>query len=237
MNVLAIGAHPDDIELGCAGALARHRDSGHRVFMLVMTMGERGQLNGESRVEEQERAAKLLGADLIWAGFDDGAIPNGPETVSVIDAVLSRHDIDVVYTHSPNDSHQDHVATARASMAAGRRTQRVLCYQAPSTTSFDPNVFVDITESLDLKIDALLEHRSQVLGCEMIELDAIRAGARYWGQRARVVHAEAFESPRFVWDPAGVASRAPRLTVATSLRSTNEYAGVPVSVHAPAAGL
>ena len=72
MKVLAIGAHPDDVELGCGGALARHVAAGDEVTMLVMTPGEMGPQGLTSRVREQEAAAAVLGVHLIWGPFSDG---------------------------------------------------------------------------------------------------------------------------------------------------------------------
>jgi LmbE family N-acetylglucosaminyl deacetylase len=199
VNVLAVGAHPDDIELGCAGTLARHVWAGDTVTMLVMTTGERGPQDSVPRVDEQVAAARLIGANLIWGGFSDGAVPTGGDTVAFIDEVVRLTRAEILYTHAPKDSHQDHVTTALCSLAAARRLPRVLCYQSPSTTSFDPNLFVDIDETFELKRRSLSAHQSQVLRCEMVDLEAVGAAARYWGHRSRVRHAEGFETPRFVW--------------------------------------
>jgi len=200
MNVLAVGAHPDDIELGCAGALLRHVAAGDSVTFLVMTTGERGPQDSVSRVLEQEAAAARIGADLIWGGFPDGAIPHSRETVTFIDSVIAATGAEVLYTHGQHDSHQDHVSTALCSLSAARRLNRVLCYQSPSATAFNPVVYVDVEESIDDKIGALSCHRSQVERCELVDLEAVEAGARFWGHQARMRFAEAFEVPRFVWD-------------------------------------
>jgi LmbE family N-acetylglucosaminyl deacetylase len=200
MNVLAIGAHPDDIELGCAGALLRHVAAGDPVTFLVMTTGERGPQDSVSRVLEQEAAAARIGADLIWGGFPDGAIPHSRETVTFIDSVIAATGAEVLYTHGQHDSHQDHVSTALCSLSAARRLNRVLCYQSPSANAFNPVVYVDVEESIDNKIAALACHRSQVERCELVDLEAVEAGARFWGHQARMRFAEAFEVPRFVWD-------------------------------------
>src|SRR5207247_2163292 len=77
VNVLAIGAHPDDIELGCGATLATHRRRGDAIWLLVMTTGERGPQAARSRISEQEDAAALLGAQLRWGGFADGAVAAG----------------------------------------------------------------------------------------------------------------------------------------------------------------
>jgi len=216
MNVLAIGAHPDDIELGCAGALLRHVAVGDKVTLLVMTTGERGPQDSVSRVLEQEKAAARLGAELIWGGFPDGAIPHSRETVTFIDSVIAAVGAEVLYTHGQHDTHQDHVATALCSLSAARRLNRVLCYQSPSATAFNPVVYVDIEDTLRGKLEALACHRSQVERCELVDLEAVEAGARFWGHQARMRYAEAFEVPRFVWDITGGASAVRRLESAAA---------------------
>ena len=200
MNVVAIGAHPDDIELGCGATLVAHRARGDTVTMLVMTTGERGPQDARPRIAEQEDAAALLGATLLWGGFDDGAVPEGRASVDVIQRVLRQVDADVVYAHSPRDSHQDHRATAVATLAACRRLSRVLLYESPTTQAFSPSVFIDVTNLVEEKVDLIRAHVSQVLKNGLVDLEAIEAQARYRGFQARIRHAEAFETDRFVWD-------------------------------------
>jgi LmbE family N-acetylglucosaminyl deacetylase len=200
LRVLAIGAHPDDIELGCAGALIEHRERGHHVSMLVMSQGESGPQYEHSRVSEQQDAADVIGADLYWGGFDDAAITDGRCTVDVIQNVMTLVRPDVIYSHTPSDSHQDHRATALATLAAARRSTRVLQYEAPSSLGFSPALYIDIRTSLEGKLAALRAHVSQVLRNGLVDLEAIEAQARYRGFQARIRVAEAFEIERFVWD-------------------------------------
>lgn len=200
MRVLAVGAHPDDIELGCAGALLRHVAVGDEVTMLVMTSGEQGPQGVVSRVQEQENAARLIGAALMWGHFRDNEIPAGRESVAVLDAAVRATRADIVYVHAPHDTHQDHIATSTAALAAARRTARILYYQSPSTTSFTPSVFIDVEQTLRGKLAALEAHWSQVSQCAMVDMAAVEAGCRYWGGQARIGYAEPFETTRFVWD-------------------------------------
>ena len=200
MKVLAIGAHPDDIELGCGATLLGHRRRGDDVAMLVMTTGERGPQDARSRICEQEDAAALLGAHLFWGGFQDGYVPEGGEVVAAIESVLAATGADVVYTHARNDSHQDHRATAAASVAACRRVRRVLHYESPSTLDFHPNVYVDAAGRVEAKMDLIRAHVSQVLKNGLVDLEACEALARYRGFASRGRWAEAFEVARFTWD-------------------------------------
>jgi LmbE family N-acetylglucosaminyl deacetylase len=199
VNVIAIGAHPDDIELGCGGALLRHVARGDHVTMLVMTTGQRG-VTTSSRVFEQQDAARVIGASLRWGNFEDGSIPRGAPTIAVIDEAIAATDAHVLYTHAPRDSHQDHRAVAVASLAAARRMRALLYYETPSTQRFEPTVYVDIAEVLDDKLRALCAHESQVMRDGSVNLEALDATARFRGSQGRIRHAEAFESPRLVWD-------------------------------------
>ena len=115
-SILAIGAHPDDIELGCGGALAAYRDAGAEIAMLVLSGGANGWGENARRIE-QEEAAYHLGATLRWGRFADGAIPDGIATIQVIEQAIQDTRADLVFTHSLHDSHQDH----RAAALAGRR--------------------------------------------------------------------------------------------------------------------
>jgi LmbE family N-acetylglucosaminyl deacetylase len=200
MNVLAVGAHPDDIELGCAGTLLAHAVQGDRISLLVLTTGEQGPQASLSRMAEQERAAEVLGASLHWGGFHDGSIPDGRPAIQAVESILRQVHADVVYAPSPSDTHQDHRAVGVAAAAAGRRTSRSLFYESPTSVSFTPDVYVDVAEHLEGKLAAIRAHTSQVLKNHLVDLEAVEAQARYHGFRARIRHAEAFEAGRFVWN-------------------------------------
>jgi LmbE family N-acetylglucosaminyl deacetylase len=210
LSVLAVGAHPDDIELGCGGALLVHRAHGDDVAMLVLTRGERGPQDTDPRVREQEEGAALLGARLFWGDFEDGAVPDGRAAIDLIDALVSELRVDVLYTHAPLDTHQDHRATHTASMAAARRVARVLLYESPTTQAFVPHLYVEIGDVLEGKLRAIRAHRSQVLKNRLVDLEAVDAQARYRAFAGRVGHghAEGFAVHRFVWDLAVAATPA-----------------------------
>ena len=210
-SVLAIGAHPDDIELGCGGALLAHVAAGDTVTMLVVTGGENGPgdgARGAGRREEQERAAQMIGARLVWGGLRDCEVVPDSATVRLLERVLRATRADLVYVHAPDDSHQDHRAVAAATLGAARRLPRVLHYQSPSTLSFTPTVFVDVTAHLSGKVAALAAHASQVELSAMVEPDAVVASARHWGAQARIGYAEAFQPTRLVVDLAPVGGTA-----------------------------
>src|SRR5919201_6558878 len=107
MKVLAVGAHPDDVELGCAGTLLAHRAQGDEVSLLVMTTGEQGPQASRSRVREQEDAARILGAHLYWGGFADGAVPESREAIQLLERVIQESGAELIYGPNGSDTHQD----------------------------------------------------------------------------------------------------------------------------------
>ncbi|GLW27665.1 hypothetical protein Areg01_06050 [Actinoplanes regularis] len=199
-SVLAVGAHPDDIELGCGGALAAHRAAGDAVTMLVVTGGQNGPGLVAGRQAESEAAARSLDCLLIWGRLQDCAVQADAGTIALIEDAIRRTEADVVYVHAPDDSHQDHRAIAAATISAARHNRRVLHYRSPSTTRFEPSLYVDISAHLDRKLAALSCHTSQVESSAMVDPEVVAASARHFGAQARVRFAEAFVPSRFVWD-------------------------------------
>jgi LmbE family N-acetylglucosaminyl deacetylase len=202
-RVLAVGAHPDDVELGCGATLLAHSAAGDAVTMLVMTGGENGPGDDAAvvgRRAEQHEAARTLGARLMWGGLRDCTLLPDAATVAVVERAIEETGAEVVYVHAPDDSHQDHRAAAAATLSAARRLSRVLHYQSPSTLTFSPTTFVDVTAFLSGKLAALRAHASQVEMSAMVEPDAVVASARHWGAQARIGYAEAFAPTRMVID-------------------------------------
>ena len=108
VNILAIGAHPDDIEFGCGGALIKYTQRGHRLFLLVMTGGE---LGGSSsvRTQEQKASGNILGAEKIyWGGYEDTHLVVDVDLIGKIEAVIAEVKPDFIFCNFPDDTHQDH---------------------------------------------------------------------------------------------------------------------------------
>ncbi|MFQ5694161.1 MAG: PIG-L deacetylase family protein, partial [Nitrospinota bacterium] len=105
MNILAIGSHPDDIEFGCGGTIARYAEAGHRVTMLVVTGGGMGGVS-DTRAKEAEAAAKILGvADLIFGGYEDTRIPLTTEFIAYLEGTLKDLNPDMIFVHHAEDTH------------------------------------------------------------------------------------------------------------------------------------
>lgn len=199
-HVLAVGAHPDDIELGCAGTLAAHRAAGDDVTMLVLTGGQNGPGLTSERWAEAQRAAMVLDVELIWGGLVDCTLVPDAALIATVENAIRVSSADVIYVHAPDDSHQDHRAASAAVLSAGRMGSRILHYRSPSTVQFHPGLFVDVAEHLGTKLAALDCHRSQVDGSAMVDPEVVVVSARYFGALARIQYAEAFSPSRFVWD-------------------------------------
>ncbi len=200
MKILAIGAHPDDIEVGCSGTLAKYAQNGHDIYLLVMTEGHMGG-EGAIRKKEQAKSAKILKPrELIWGGYKDTLLsPHMNQMVHDIEAVLKKIAPDFIFVHYEDDTHQDHQALAKATISATRYVRNVLFYEGPTTQNFSPTVFVDIKETIDTKFTTLLAHRSQVQKTNIEGLsitDIVRSTAIFRGIQGRVQFAEAFLSLR-----------------------------------------
>lgn len=198
MKILAIGAHPDDVEFGVGGTLAKHAKQGDEIHILVLSSGERGGLAAQ-RAKEAKQAAKVLGASSIRiSDLQDAKITDTVETVMKVENVINQIRPQRVYTHNSKDTHQDHRYAALASISAARYMAEILAYESPLTfPSFNPQVYMDITGNLQTKVKALKTYKSQAEKVYM-KAEAIEGLARYRGHQAMVKYAEAFEVIRIV---------------------------------------
>jgi len=204
MNVLAIGAHPDDIEIGCGGTLIKYVRRGHNVSLLIITKGERGG-GGETRHAEQVKAAEIVGAkDIFWGGYlDTGLLQKGGEIIQTVENHINIVKPDLIFVHFSDDTHQDHRRVNQSVLSATRYVKNVLFYEVPTTSNFDPHVFVDISETLEGKIKALEAHQSQVMKTNIEDLSIVeiaRSVATFRGIQGRVKYAEAFSALRLFMD-------------------------------------
>lgn len=202
--VLAVGAHPDDTELGCAGTLALHKLNGDKVYLLVLTKGgASGDI--EVRARECRRAAEILGVDdLFFGGLEDTKVHDGRETIDVIEKIIDKVKPDIVYAPTPKDTHQDHRNTGHSTMSAGRHCRMILLYEGASTQrDFVPQVFVDINRTFKLKKKAIRVFGSQLnnrSGGYSSAVKAVEGLAKYRGYQAGLDVAEAFEVGKFLFD-------------------------------------
>jgi LmbE family N-acetylglucosaminyl deacetylase len=208
-KVLAIGAHPDDIEFGCGGTILNHKEKGDFVVYVCMTStesvdGTTGKLlrSKEQNQEETIKAAKVLLCDEIeFLPFKDLHVPFSFESVSALERIIKKYDIDTIYTHWAGDANQDHISTFKTTMAASRYIPNVFCYeQIPvprmSENQMDINYYVDITNTFNKKIEASLCHKSQIVKYKAHGFDVeqnLEILAQFRGIQASCKYAEAFK--------------------------------------------
>lgn len=212
MRILAIGAHPDDVELGCGATLCLFKKNGHEVYILVLTKGE---ASGSPVVREKECAesARTIGVDrLFYGNLQDTKITDGFETIMEIERFVNDIDPDFVFAHSPKDAHQDHRNAGMASLSATRNSKKVLLYESPAALrEFCPQLFVDVSSVFGVKLKALEAFGSQVSKVYFkgnnhdhegrkfpYVSNAVEGLARFRGFQAGVELAEAFEVGKFL---------------------------------------
>jgi LmbE family N-acetylglucosaminyl deacetylase len=195
-TVLAVGAHPDDVEIGAGGTLAAHCAAGDVLAILTLS---RGAVGGDmaQRARESQESADILGARLWLRDLEDTQIPEGNPTIAMIEEVIADFQPTIVYTHSVHDLHQDHRSVHRAAMVACRWVGRVYCYQSPSATvDYSPNYFVAVDDYLGRKLKVLDAFGSQSGIRDYLEPELITATARYWARYATGTFAEPFETAK-----------------------------------------
>jgi LmbE family N-acetylglucosaminyl deacetylase len=198
MKILAVGAHPDDIELGAGGTIARHVKEGDEVHFLVLTYGEKSGDKSE-RKQEAERSARCLRIDSVtFGGIPDTKITDGIETILAIEGMIDKINPDRIYTQCAKDRHQDHRYAALATFSAGRKTGEIFSYESPdSYPSFAPQYYVQIADTISTKIRALKNFQSQQ-SKRFFEVGAIRGLAKFRGYQIGSPYAEAFEVVRII---------------------------------------
>lgn len=218
VDILAIGAHPDDVELGCGGTLIKLSRQGKRIAILDLTQGEMGSRGTpEERAHEAYEAARIMGVvSRENAGLPDGALTNILEQKQAIIPFIRKFRPKVLLLLSDIDRHPDHVAAHAlvkdANYLAGLhqlytglepyRCLSLFYYNPYLDFGGTPCFVVDISDTFESKLDALRAHRSQFFnpGYEGTPTfistkefwDGIEIRAKYWGQRAGVRFGEPF---------------------------------------------
>ena len=217
MRVLAIGAHPDDIEINCVGTLIKCVKRGDTVFACHMSDGDMGHVQimpkelGEIRRAEAKKAGSLAGINVIWGGLHDLDIYDNKETRDKVVKIIRDVRPDFIITHCPNDYMPDHTAVSKlvfdASFSAscphylpelGEAVDVTPIYYMNNLSGIDfiPTYYVDISEEMELKHKMFLCHESQVVWLK--DHDNVDKGeeleifARFYGAQCGVSHAEVF---------------------------------------------
>ncbi len=223
MRVLAVGAHPDDLEILCAGTLARFAREGHQVTMAYACRGDKGHFQIPSdelasiRAEEASLSASVIGADSIGLGIDDLDVRVERDQVLLFVELVRKTRPDLILTHDPRDYMPDHTVASRLVFDASfiatlphTKTEHGPHDKVPplyymdtlAGVNFVPEEYVDITETMQTKKEMLGKHRSQIDwlrnhdGIDILEF--VEAVARFRGIQCNARFGEAF-APVRVW--------------------------------------
>ncbi len=222
MNILAIGAHPDDIETCCGGTLAKFAKMGHKVFTATATNGNVGSSTlpmeeiAAIRKEEARRAAAVIGAEYICLDYDDEMFFESKEARLKFIDLVRYCQADVILTHSPEDYNPDHELTSKiindiAVMIPIEKIKTpskpydkipiIVYFEPVHGLGFVPTEYVDISDVIETKMEMCAAHASQVSWMQDNYKDAVgdenflenyRTIARYRGIQCGVKYAEGF---------------------------------------------
>ena len=227
VNILAIGAHPDDVELGCAGTLLKSMAQGQSVGILDLTQGELGTRGtAETRLKEATDASKILGITIREnLGFADGFFQNDKAHQLELIKLLRHYQPDIVLCNAIHDRHPDHARAAAlvedAVFLAGLPKVETIMkgkaqeayrpnavYHYIQALDISPAFAIDVTEYFDQKIKSVLAYRSQFYNDNSGEpatfisspefLEFVRSRASHFGVPIGVRYAEAFTVKRHI---------------------------------------
>lgn len=223
MRVLAVGAHPDDLELLCAGTLVKYRKQGHTVIMAHMCMGDKGHFTippeelSKIRAEEAKKSAELIGAEIISGGFPDLELLINEETRKVAVDIIRQSKPDIIITHYPEDYMVDHVNTSKliidasftatlphfkTDFPAHNIIPPIFFMDTLAGINFLPTEYVDITEEMEMKEKMLLCHQSQYVWLRDHDhidyVDFMKNLSKFRGIQCGVTYAEGFRQYQ-VW--------------------------------------
>jgi len=208
VNVLAVGAHHDDIELGCGGTLARLAREGHRTFGLTLTNSETHyDLAGIHRTSEVARAeaqqaAAVLGLTLVeleGCGVDNGTLHYDVELMRRLERFIVDQRISLVFSHWNRDLNTDHEAAAKLTTVAARHVPSLLMYRSnwyEPAGPFDGKLFVDISDVIEVKRQSLECYQSELGNRTSAWLESFFDSHRTAGFGHGRKYAEVFEPVR-----------------------------------------
>ena len=198
MNIIVFSPHPDDAEVLMGGTIAQYTQKGHNVLIVLVTIPNQK----DKRVEESRKAAEILRAHLSVLDVNPYELMFNRRVVEIFDEVIKDFAADSIYTSWIHDSHQDHVTVAKATIAAARKNDCSLYMYEQALPSgltpysFRAQVFVDISDTIEIKIKSVSAHQSQIQKYGEQWIQGIMARATYLGCRVNTKYAEAFEVVR-----------------------------------------
>ncbi|MCP4351313.1 MAG: hypothetical protein GY795_38095 [Desulfobacterales bacterium] len=207
MNVLGVGAHYDDIELGCSGTLIKHVQKKDNVTIMVITDSAYKNPEGkkirdaEVALREGRQAAEIIGAELICLNYETFMVPFDETLSKTITNYIEKLEIDIIYSHWIYDLHRDHQYAGKSALMAGRHVPRFLMYRSnyyDTEQQFRGNFYSDISDVMDKKMEAIKVHKSELDRVKYNWIDFFTKQHENDGQRIGVKYAECFEIVRYL---------------------------------------
>lgn len=213
-KILVIGAHPDDETLGLGGTLKLHSLRGDEITVLIISDGESSRKKSLTKIKNRQTQAKevskILGFKKIeFLNYEDEKLDKSPilEIIQKIESRIKEIKPDIIYTHFWGDLNQDHRKVFEATLIATRpipesQISEIICYETPSSTeysleSFKPNLYVDISDVIKIKLKALLKYKEEIRDYPHPRSEkSIINRAQYWGINSGLKYAEGFISIR-----------------------------------------
>lgn len=199
-SILVFGAHPDDLEIGMGGTIAKLSGIGYEVQPIIATLPNFVESDTkEGRKTESMLSAKVMGCKLpVFLDLSPDEMIFGRKFITLIDSLVTKYKPDSVFTQWYGDSHQDHQILTKSVISACRDQDNLFMYETTipggiTENLFRPQLFVDISETLDTKKNALECFESQFVRCGEIWIPAIIGRCSYRGYQINSKYAEAFE--------------------------------------------
>tara|TARA_B100000029_G_scaffold116791_2_gene109706 strand:+ start:3122 stop:3763 length:642 start_codon:yes stop_codon:yes gene_type:complete len=209
MNILAIGAHWDDIELGCSLTLNKLKQKGHTIFTVVVCTSQYGKNEDEGMSESDALQYGLKSFDLIGANYistekePNSKLTYNKKTMQNLEGIAVKNKIDVVFTHWYGDVNTDHQAVWEISRTAFRNVRNFFMYQSNSygdnVSTFKPNFYFSFsTEEYQLKQKLLSQYTTEWERRKDRWSREIFDRERYWGHVSGDDYAEGFQTGKLV---------------------------------------
>src|SRR5437763_8424467 len=207
-SILVIGPHPDDQELGMGGTIVKLARQGHTVHLVDMTNGEPTPFGSpEIRAKESAKAAEVLGVGRTLLGLTNREVAHDIPSRHKLAAVIRKHVADWLFVPYPIDAHPDHVAVTKIAEDARFDAKLTKCDIAGEPCypkriiyyfcthlrlNFTPNFCIDVSDTIDTKIEAVSCYKSQFVGYSAHVPEMVKAISAYFGTRIGTAHAEPF---------------------------------------------
>jgi N-acetylglucosamine malate deacetylase 1 len=198
--MIAFGAHPDDIEIGMGGTVAKLSGMGYDVRLVIATLPNFVKTDTkEERKQESIMSAKVMGCKTPeFLDLSPEEIVFNRKFVTQISKIIRELNPEAIFTQWIGDTHQDHQSLTRAVIAAARDSNDLFMYETTipggiSEHAFRPQLYVDVTDTIDIKRDALDCFDSQQIRCGPLWIDSLVGRCSYRGYQMNAKYAEAFE--------------------------------------------